>query len=250
MPTPHATLGEKINWRQPLVFVVATVVCTALAVWAVVSAPVESSALGVSGLYIAAAVYVPVALWFGVWGCLAGYLSCLFMGFYFGLPLPYLAVWALADFFEGFVPLLIYRRLKMKPTAELKHPKVTYGLCLLLIADVAVSAVALVSNLTVVFVGTFVVGIVTLLAQAAVEDRKTWVTWLLVGVLLASVVSGIFGVGAMAAFGVIPIGIFSSVFLGWVFGDIIVLSTVGTALTIVVTPYVMKTRIYVRKYFS
>jgi hypothetical protein len=63
-------------------------------------APVEHSlALGVSGLYIAAAVYVPLALWFGVWGCLAGYFSCLFMGFYFGMPLPYLAVWALADFF-------------------------------------------------------------------------------------------------------------------------------------------------------
>jgi hypothetical protein len=59
-------------WRQPVVFAVATVICTVLAIWAVVLAPVESVA-GVSGLYIAAAVYVPLALWFGVWGCLAGF---------------------------------------------------------------------------------------------------------------------------------------------------------------------------------
>ena len=115
-----------------MVFVVATVVCTVLAIWAVVSAPVEQApVLGVSGLYIAAAVYVPLALWFGVWGCFAGYASCVFMGLYLnslgvpGFTLEFVIVWSLADFFEGFVPLLIYRRLKMKPTSELKRPKVT-----------------------------------------------------------------------------------------------------------------------------
>ena len=45
-------------------FVAATLICTVLAIWAVVSAPVGSVA-GVSGLYIAAAVYVPLALLHG-----------------------------------------------------------------------------------------------------------------------------------------------------------------------------------------
>jgi hypothetical protein len=78
-----------------------------LAICAEVSAPV-SPVPGVSGLYIAAAIYVPLALWFGVWVCLAGYFSCFFMGLYFGYSLDFLAVWSLCDFFEGFIPLLIY----------------------------------------------------------------------------------------------------------------------------------------------
>jgi len=244
-------LGSGLSWRQPLVFAAATAACTVLAIWAVISAPVDqASALGVSGLYLAAAVYVPLALWFGVWGCLAGYLSCLFMGFYVGLPLPYLLVWALADFFEGFVPLLIYRSIKMKPATQLKHPKVTGGLSVLLIVDVVVSALALVYGTTEVFIATFVVSILALVVQAAFEDRKTWFTWLFAGVFVASLVSGVFGVGAMAAFGVIKMGAFSSVFFGWVLGDIIVLATVGTVLTITLTPYLMKTRAYVHRFFS
>jgi len=125
------SFAKGITRGQPVVFVAATLVCTVLAIWAVVLAPVGSVA-SVSGLYIAAAVYVPLALWFGVWGCLAGYASCVFMGIYLGYSLPFVMVWALADFFEGFVPLLIYRSLKTKPTLELKHPKLTYGLNALL----------------------------------------------------------------------------------------------------------------------
>jgi hypothetical protein len=255
--TEHAELPSSrkgITWRQPLVFAVSTAVSTVLAIWAVVAAPAGQSPVpGVSGLYIAAAVYVPLALWFGVWGCLAGYFSCLFMGFYLGLSLPYLLVWSLADFFEGFVPLLLYRSLRLKPALKLKRPKITYGLVVLLVLDFVVSAVALVSNLTEVFVATFIVAIAALIAQAAVEDRKTWITWItwiVVGVFVASFVSGIFGVGAMVAFEVVPAGIFSTVFFGWVFGDIIVLSTIGTVLTILITPHVVKTRAYVRRFFS
>ncbi len=246
------TAGKKrskgVTWRQPLVCAISTVICTVLAIWAVVT--VSSPALGVSGLYIAAAVYVPVALWFGVWGCTAGYLSCVFMGFYLGMPLEYLLVWSLADFFEGFIPLLIYRKLKIKPTTQLKHPKATYGLTTILVANVVASAFALINSLSDVFIATFIAGITVLLAQAVVEDRKTWITWLVVGVLIASFVSGIFGVGAMLAFGNITTELFSSVFFGWVLGDIIVLSTVGTALTVVLTPIIQKARIYVRGFFS
>ena len=240
-----------ITWRQPAVFAVATAVSTVLAIWAVVSAPVGSVS-GVSGLYISAAVYVPLALWFGVWGCFAGYLSCVFMGLYLGMPLPFVLVWALADFFEGFVPLLIYRSLKTKPALALQRPKVTWGLNALLAADVVVSALALLTSLNEIFVTTFAASITLLVVQAAVEDHKTWTMWLIVGVLLAAVVSGVFGVGAMAAFGFggVSWAIFPSVFNGWVLGDIIVLATLGTILTVSLTPLIVKSKIYVRRFFS
>jgi len=234
-----------------VVFVVATVVCTILAYWAVVEAPTGNSPVaGVSGLYIAAAVYVPLALWFGIWGCLAGYLSCVFMGLMVGYSWDFVLVWSLADFFEGFVPLLIYRTLKLKPAITLKRPKITYGLNVLLAVNLIISAWALINSLTTIFIGTFAAGIILLLVQASVEDHKTWIVWLLVGVLLASVVSGVFGVGALTAFGNVPAEAFSVVFFGWVFGDIIVLATLGTILTVILTPYIVKARIYVRKYFT
>jgi hypothetical protein len=237
-----------ITWRQPLVFAIATFVCTVLAIWAVVTAPV-GLAPGVSGLYLAAALYVPLALWFGVWGCIAGYLSCIFMGIYLAMPLPFLLVWALADFFEGFIPLLIYRKLKLKP-ANLKHPKLTYVLSAFLIADLVVSAASATLAISSVFILTFVFGICALGVQAAFEDRKTWITWLIVGVFLASIFSGLFGVGALAAFGNIPWAIFPTVLFGWTLGDIIVLSTIGTVITIILTPIVVKTKVYVQGFFS
>ncbi len=238
-----------ITWRQPAVFAAATLVCTVLAIWAVVAAPVGSFA-GVSGLYIAAAVYVPLALWFGVWGCFAGYLSCIFMGLYLGYSVPFVMVWALADFFEGFIPLLIYRSIKAKPTLQLNRPKMTYGLNALLAVDLVGSGAALMLSYTTIFVATFIVGILLLVVQASVEDRKTWITWLIVGVFLASLVSGVFGVGALVAFGFVPASAFTTAFSGRVFGDIIVLATLGTILTVALTPIIMKSRVYVRRFFS
>jgi len=248
-----------VTWRQPLVFLVATLISTVLAVYAVIAAPVDSAAgaaTGVSGLYLAAAVYVPLALWFGLWGCLAGYFSCVLMGLYLcsigvpGYTLSFILVWSLADFFEGFVPLLIYRSLKTKPTLKLKRPKITYTINAALLGVLVASGFFLVYSYPEAFIVTFVLSIILVLAQAAVEDRKTWLTWLPVGVIVASVVSGAFGVGAMAAFGMIPISIFGSVFFGWVFGDIIVLATLGTVLTVVLNPYIVKSKIYVRRYLS
>lgn len=245
---PNLRIG-KITWRQPLVFVVATVVCTVLAIWAVIVAPV-GAVPGVSGLYLAAAVYVPLALWFGVWGCLAGYLSCVFMGIYLQMPLPFVLVWALADFFEGFVPLMIYRSLKTKPILDFKRPKLTFGLNLLLAVVLVAAAAALVYSCTLVFLVSFAVAIGLVLIQGFAEDRKTWLTWLPVGVVVASLASGLFGVGAMAAFGNIPLSVFSTVFLGWVLGDMVVLATLGTLLTVIFTPYIIRSKIYVKRYFS
>jgi hypothetical protein len=225
-----------------------------LAIWAVVLAP--SSVAGVSGLYFAAAIYVPLALWFGVWGCLAGYASCVFMGLYLnftgvpGYSLGFVLVWALADFFEGFIPLLIYRSLKTKPALTLKQPKVTYGLNVLLAVTLVSSALTLMYSFTLIFLATAVFSVALLIAQLTVEDHTTWVTWLVVGVFVASAVSGIFGVGAMAAFGTVSTADFPSALYGWVLGDIMVLATLGTIITVMLTPKIVKSKFYVHKFFS
>jgi hypothetical protein len=241
--------AKGVTWRQITIFLAATAVCTILAIWAVVSAPVGSMA-GVSGLYLAAAVYVPLALWFGVWGCLAGYLSCIFMGLYLGYSLPFVMVWGLADFFEGFIPLLIYRSLKTKPTLHLKRPKITYGLNALLALVLVGSAGALVMSYSTAFLVTLIVALAVLVVQASVEDGRTWLTWLVVGVFVASLASAFFGVGAMLVFGDVPYSLFSNVFVGWVLGDIVVLATLGTILTVALTPLVIKSKFYVRRYLS
>ena len=241
-------LFRGLSWRQPAVCAVATVACTVLAIWAVVAAPV-APAPGVSGLYIAAAVYVPMALWFGVWGSIAGYLSCIFMGLNAGFSLEFVLVWALADFFEGFIPLLAYRKLKIKKV-KLRNPRITYSLMGLLAVDVVVSAIAMIYTWTDVFAATFAVGIALLVVETFFEDRRGWLVWLLFGVLIASVASGIFGAGALALFGFMPIEVFPTALFGWVFGDIIVLSTIGTILMLTLTPYIQKTKTHVKNYFT
>ena len=241
--------GTGVTWRQPVVCVIATIVCTVLAIWAVIEAPVPP-APGVSGLYVAAAVFVPLALWFGLWGVLAGYLSCIVMALYIGYTIEFAVVWSLADLFEGLIPLLAFRFLKVEPDYRLKKPKITYGLTALLAATFVVSAVATTLTLTEVFVATFFVGIAIMIMQAVVEDKKTWTMWIIFGVFVASIVSGVFGVGALAGFGNIPMTIFPTVLFGWVFGDIIVLTTIGTTLMVTLTPAIKRTRAIVRGYFS
>lgn len=249
----------KITWRQPLIFAAATLICTILAIYAVVATPVGSDAgavTGVSGLYLAAAVYVPLALWFGVWGCMAGYISCISMGLYLNsigaanYSIEFLLVWSLADLFEGLVPLLIYRSLKNKPLLNLKRPKTTHTINAALLAVLIISSLALVYSQTAVFIATFIASITLVIIQGLVEDRKTWLPWLPIGVVLASIVSGTFGVGALAAFGAIPWEIFLTVYFGWVFGDIIVLATLGTVLMVVLNPFIVKSKIYVHRFFS
>jgi hypothetical protein len=242
---------QSVTWRQPAVFAVATLICTVLAIWAVVQAPTEGSPVsGVSGLYLAAAIYVPLALWFGIWGCLAGYLSCVFMGLFVGYSPDFVLVWALADFFEGLVPLLVFRSLKSKPSLKLKRPKITYSINALLIVNLIVSAWALTSSAREVFIGTFALAIALLVVQAVFEDHKSWFTWLAAAVFGASLVSGLFGVGVLTLFDQAPAEAFSTVFFGWVFGDIIVLATLGTVLTVTLTPYIVKANLYVKRYFS
>ena len=53
-----------------------------------------------------------------------------------------------------------------------------------------------------------------MLIQAAIEDHKTWLTWLPVGVLLASLVSGTFGVGALVLLVVYLCRFYYSILMG------------------------------------
>ena len=238
-----------VTWIYLVVCVIATIVCTVLAIWAIIEAPVPP-APGVSGLYVAAAVFVPLALWFGVWGVIAGYLSCIFMALYVGYTLDFALVWSLADLFEGLIPLLVFRSLKVELNYSMKKPKITYGLTALLMINFVISAVTTILTLTEVFIVTFVAGLVIMSVQAVVEDRKVWTMWIIFGVFIASAVSGVFGVGALAGFGEIPMTIFPTVLFGWIFGDIIVLSTIGTTLMVTLTPVIRRTRAYVEGYFS
>ena len=101
------------------------------------------------------------------------------MGLYLGYSLTFVIVWGLAAFFEGFVPLLIYRSIKTKPTLELRRPKVTYGLNALLALVLVGSVGALILSYSTIFIVTLIVALALLILQASVEDSKTWVTWLL-----------------------------------------------------------------------
>ncbi|PVX23314.1 MAG: hypothetical protein CW716_12475 [Candidatus Bathyarchaeum sp.] len=120
----------------------------------------------------------------------------------------------------------------------------------LLMTVFVVSAAATILTLTEVLIVTFVAALALLIVQTLVDDKKTWSMWIIFGVFVASVVSGIFGVGALAAFGEIPMTIFPTVLFGWVFGDIIVLATIGTTLMVTLTPAIKRTRAYVKGYFS
>ncbi|MFZ7137653.1 MAG: hypothetical protein ACOWW1_04455 [archaeon] len=240
---------KRATWRQLIVCITATILCTVLAIWAVIEAPVEP-APGVSGLYVAAAVFVPLALWFGIWGVVAGYLSCILMALYVGYTVEFAVVWSLADLFEGLIPLLVFRSQKIELHYNFKKPGITYALTGLLIVTFVVSALATVWTLTEVFIATFFAGLLIIIAQATVEDKKTWIMWIIIGVFAASIASGIFGVGALAAFGEIPLDIFPTVLFGWVLGDIIVLATIGTTLMVIFTPVIQRSRVYVKGYFS
>ena len=236
-------------WIKIAVFAIATVVCTALALWAVVLAPVNF-APGVSGLYIAAAVYVPLALWFGVWGVLAGYLSCVVLGLSIGYSPGFTLLWSLGDMFEGLVPLMAFRLLKVEQNYHLKKPAITYGLTGLLVATFVIAATAMILNLTEVFIATFFVGIAVMTVQALFGDKKTWGMWIIFGVLIASFISGVVGVGAMAGFGKTSMAEFPTALYAWVVGDIIVLATIGTALMVSSTSAIKRTAAYVKAYFS
>jgi len=70
----------KITWTHIVTFAFATAISYVLGVISSLIFPVLG-APGVSALYVAAAIYVPLGVWMGMWGALAGYVSCFSWGF-------------------------------------------------------------------------------------------------------------------------------------------------------------------------
>jgi hypothetical protein len=311
-----------ITWMHLVTFALVTGVCTVLAIFAVIAAPVPP-APGVSGLYIAAAVYVPVSLWFGIWGALAGYVSCVLLGIYTGMPLPFLFWWSLADFFEGIVPLTAFRIFRIDPEFKIKKEKRTAYtiIMILLIIDLIVAAFATanpaigqaapvaIGGLTfgLILLLSFILAVILMIALIIITRSISWVFYTIFGVLAASIVSAIIGatvvqiadisaalMAGLSLLGIIivtvtfiiaflnhlsdnpiwrtilyiVIGIFlvlalilaisvasknpayPIVLFGWGFGDIIVLSTIGTMLMVTLTPFIKRTQIYIKKWVA
>ena len=117
-------------------------------------------------------------------GSISRYLSCLFLGLYIGYSIDFALLWSLADLFEGLIPLLAFRYVKVEPNYRLKKPIITYGLTGVLVATFIVSAIALTQSWTEVFLATFFVGIAIMVLQTLMGDKKTWGMWIIFGVLV------------------------------------------------------------------
>ncbi len=84
-----------------------TLIFSLLSRFAVINVPV---APGVSGLYIAVAVMIPITLWYGGWGVIATYLGCIIgAGLLADMPLQTNLLWSVADVWQVMIPLAAFR---------------------------------------------------------------------------------------------------------------------------------------------
>ena len=201
-----------VTWMHLVTFAIVTGVCTVLAIFAVIAAPVPP-APGVSGLYVAAAVYVPVALWFGTWGALAGYVSCVLLGLHLGMPWLFVLWWSLADFYEGLLPLAAFRLFNVDPELNFEHRGTANVVLALLVVDLIVAALCVASPavgglLGLVTIGglefgllyllSFVLAVALMIATIVVTKSRAWTFYVLFGVLGASVLSALVGASVVA----------------------------------------------------
>jgi hypothetical protein len=70
---------------------------------------------GVSALYFAVALMIPLALWFGAWGAIAAYIGCVIGAGLTGMPLTVNLYWSLADLWQVLIPLLAFKLSKVDP---------------------------------------------------------------------------------------------------------------------------------------
>lgn len=256
---------RKVTWMHIVTFVFATAVAYVLAVVSYLIFPVLG-APGVSALYVAAAVYVPLGVWMGAWGALAGYFSCFFLGLYpSGYTVVQSLVWSFADFLEAIVPAFLFRALRVDPdftvkrgwAAKLFPVLISLGSIVLLLGIVVqVLWGSLGEPFTSVYVYSVYTGlalaVLGLLVGLAVGNAKTWATYI-VGVVLTSFISGLWGAGTLTLFNFpppLPAAAFWPVFVGWVVGDLIVLSVLSTALLVALTPVFKRTGLYVEGWWA
>jgi len=213
MATPTVTVGKRpVTWMHLVTFAIVTGVCTVLAIFAVIAAPVPP-APGVSGLYIAAAVYVPVALWFGMWGALAGYVSCVLLGINTGMPILFVLWWSVADFFEGLVPLALFRLFNVDLDFKFQHRGTANTILLLLVVDLVVAALCTASpavagalgqvtlfgqKFGLLYLLSFLVAAGLMVATIVVTKSRAWTFYVLFGVLLCSIIAGLVGASVVA----------------------------------------------------
>lgn len=240
-----------VTWQHLVVTALATGDAALLAIFAVITAPVAPFP-GVSGLYLAAAIYVPLSLWLGIWGCLAGYFSCVILGFVstpFGV---WSLLWSVADFAEGFVPLLAFRAFKADVDIgkDLKRKKELYILLALLVANLIIAAIATAVPFPWVWFSTFIVAIVLMVAMYWLNPSKSWLLFVIFGIFGASIVSALIGIAVPILAGYGTWDAFWIGVVGWFSGDLIVLSAIATPMMVGLTGKIKQTSIYVEKWIS
>ncbi len=213
MATPSVGVQKRpVTWMHLVTFAIVTGVCTVLAIFAVIAAPVPP-APGVSGLYVAAAVYVPVALWFGTWGALAGYVSCVLLGINTGMPLLFVLWWSVADFFEGLVPLAAFRLFNIDLDFEIERRGTANIILLLLVIDLIVAALCTANQAVAFLLGevtlfglkfgllyllSFLLAALLMIATIVITKSRAWTFYVVFGVLLCSIVAGLVGASVVA----------------------------------------------------
>lgn len=249
-----------------VLFAFATAVSYVLAVISSLIFPVLG-APGVSALYIAAAIYVPLGIWMGLWGCLAGYISCFFLGLYpSGYTLVQSFIWSWADFIEALIPLLIFKALMVDPDFTAKRPRAAKLLPLFIASGTAILFIGVTIQVlwgatygepfTTIYAASVYLGLalacIGIVLGLIAGHARTWIAYIL-GVVGASFGSGIWGAGTLTLWNLpppLPAELFWPVFVGWVVGDLIVLSVISTALLVALTPVFKRTGLLVRGWWA
>ncbi|MFX0059624.1 MAG: hypothetical protein ACFE85_17695 [Candidatus Hodarchaeota archaeon] len=240
-----------VTWRHIVVTALATGVAAILAIFAVIVAPVAPFP-GVSGLYLAAAIYVPLSLWLGGWGCIAGYVSCVILG-YVSTPFGVWSwLWSFADLFEGLLPLLAFRLFKADVDigADLKRENSLYLLLAVLVGNLIIAAVATAINLPIVWFTTYIIAIILLFVMYLMNPSKSWLLFVVFGIFGAAIVSALWGIWIPILGGFAPVEGYWIGVIGWFAGDVIVLSAIATPLMITLTGKIKQTSVFVEHWFT
>jgi len=262
---PGEVPRRRVTWMHIVTFAFATAIAYVLGVVSSLIFPVLG-APGVSGLYVAAAIYVPLGVWMGMWGALAGYISCFFLGLYPSGYSPLQSfVWSWADFIEALVPLLIFKAFRAEPDFTVRRPRAARLMVLLITVG---SVLLLIGIVVQVLWGKVRRALHNLLRGLGVRGDGAGAG----GRSLraprgeAQAVAGARAERAHRQPAQRPLGLLDAdalqlpaaaprrgllaVFVGWVIGDLIVLYVFSTALFVALTPVFRRTGLLVRGWWA
>ncbi|MCL4458932.1 MAG: MASE1 domain-containing protein [Chloroflexi bacterium] len=80
----------------------------------------------------------------------------------------------------------------------------------------------------------------------ALPTKKDWVYYIIFGVVVAHLFGATWGVGSLAAFGIIPWGVFWVAWVPWVIGNMIVVAIITTPLFLGVSRVVLRSAAYMK----